>query len=127
MFGASYVSQFLKKKKRGESKDEVSCGREDAKPCGEERGEVRAGGDVKEGKTSSATTGEKNKVLDAKEAAKRKKEFEENRKKAPAMKNMTKKQKEAASEMRPSRQDINVPKASAKPAPQPKKTKKITF
>lgn len=93
MFGASYVSQFLKKKKKKD--DEVTCGREDAKPCGEGRGEVRAGGDVEEGKTSSATTGEKNKVLTAKQAAKRKEEFEENRKKAPAMKNLTKNQQKS--------------------------------
>lgn len=53
--------------------------------------------------------------------------FEKARAKAPAMRNMTKKQTQTANEMRPSRQDIAVPKASAKPAPQPKKTKKITF
>ncbi len=74
----------------------------------------------------SATTGEKNKVLTKKQAEKRAVKFEKARAKAPAMKNMTKKQKQAQSEMRPSRQDV-APKASAKPAAQPKKTKKITF
>jgi len=106
MFGASYVSQFLKRKKEKEakekaSKEEVDCGRDDAKPCGEGRGEVRAGGDVKEGKTSSATTGEKNEVMSLKQKEKRAKEFEENRKKAPAMKNLTKKQKEEMERMGP--------------------------
>jgi len=83
MNGVSYVSQFLKKrKKKGEgSKDEVTCGRDDDKACGEERGEVRQGGDVKEGKTSSSSKGEKNVVLTQKQAAKRKKEFEEFREK----------------------------------------------
>ena len=83
MFGASYVSQFLKKrKKKGEgSKDEVTCGRDDDKACGAERGEVRQGGDIKEGKTSSGSKGEKNVVLTEKQAAKRKKEFEEFREK----------------------------------------------
>jgi hypothetical protein len=78
-------------------------------------------------KTSSSTSGEKNKVMSKRQADRRAVKFEKARAKAPAMKNMTKKQKEAASEMRPSRQDIAVPKASAKPAPQSKKTKKITF
>jgi len=83
MNGISYVSQFLKKrKKKGEgSKDEVTCGRDGDKACGEERGEVRQGGDVKEGKTSSGSSGEKNEVLTQKQAAKRKKEFEEFREK----------------------------------------------
>lgn len=74
----------------------------------------------------SATTGEKNKVLTKRQAEKRAVKFEKARAKAPAMKNMTKKQKQAQSEMRPSRQDM-APKASAKQAAQPKKTKKITF
>jgi hypothetical protein len=103
MFGASYASQFLKKKKKD---DEVTCGRDDAKPCGEGRGEVRAGGDVEEGKKSSGTGGEKNKVLDPKEAAKRKKKMEEDRKNAPAMKNLTKNQQKALEETRPSRVDV---------------------
>jgi hypothetical protein len=101
MYGASYVSQFLKKKKEKAAKEEVSCGRDDAKPCGEERGEVRAGGDVKEGNTSSSTGGEKNVVLTKKQADKRAKEFEENRKKAPAMKNLTKNQREELEKMGP--------------------------
>jgi hypothetical protein len=90
MFGASYVSQFLKKKKKEKAaKEEVSCGRDDAKPCGEGRGEVRAGGDVPEGKTSSSTGGEKNKVMSVKQKEKREKEFAENRAKAfvPSTKN----------------------------------------
>lgn len=78
-------------------------------------------------KTSSSTGGEKNKVLNKRQMARRDDQFAKARAKAPAMKNMTKKQKEAANEMRPSRQDFTAPKASAKPAPQPKKTKKITF
>lgn len=101
MFGSSYVSQFLKKRKEKAAKEEVSCGRDDAKPCGDERGEVRAGGDVPEGKTSSSTGGEKNEVMTKKQADKRAKEFEENRKKAPAMKNLTKKQKEEMERMGP--------------------------
>jgi hypothetical protein len=78
-------------------------------------------------KTSSSTSGEKNKVMSKRQADRRAVKFEKARAKAPAMKTMTKKQTQTANEMRPSRQDIAVPKASAKPAPQPKKTKKITF
>jgi len=105
MFGASYVSQFLKRKKEKEakekaSKEEVDCGRDDAKPCGEGRGEVNQG-KIGEVKTSSATTGEKNEVMSLKQKEKRAKEFEENRKKAPAMKNLTKKQKEEMERMGP--------------------------
>jgi len=98
MFGASYVSQFLKKKKKD---DEVTCGRDDAKPCGEGRGEVRAGGDVKEGKTSSATTDKKNEVLDPKEAKKWGKKIGQVKENAPAMKNLTKKQREELEKMGP--------------------------
>ena len=73
MFGASQISQFLKKKKKKdkESAETVTCSRDGGHACGEERGEVRAGGDVKEGKTSSSSKGEKNKVLTPKEAARR--------------------------------------------------------
>jgi len=79
MFGSSYVSQFLKKKKEKEKKEKkdkeaaetVTCTRDDGHACGEERGEVRAGGDVKEGKKSSGSKGEKNEVLTLKEAARR--------------------------------------------------------
>ena len=83
MNGVSYVNQFLKKrKKKGEgSKDEVTCGRDDDKACGEERGEVRQGGEIKEGKTSSGSKGEKNVVLTQKQAEKRAKKFEEFRQK----------------------------------------------
>jgi hypothetical protein len=103
MFGASYVSQFLKKKKKkdAEAAETVTCTRDGGHACGEERGEVRAGGDVKEGKTSSATGGEKNKVLTPKQAAKRKEEMEEKRKKAPAMRNLTKNQREELEKMGP--------------------------
>jgi hypothetical protein len=92
MFGASYVSQFLKKKKKN---DEVTCGRDDAKPCGDERGEVRAGGDVEEGKKSPSAGGEKNEVLDPKEAKKWGKKIGQVKKNAPAMKNLTKNQQKA--------------------------------
>jgi hypothetical protein len=68
-------------------------------------------------KTSSSTGGEKNVVLTKKQALKRADKFERNRQKAPAMKNMTKKQKEAQSEMRPSRQDYE----KAIPAPSKKR------
>lgn len=78
-------------------------------------------------KTSSSTSGERNKVLSKRQAERRAVKFEKARAKAPAMKTMTKKQRDSASEMRPSRQDFTAPKASAKPAAQPKKTKKITF
>lgn len=79
MFGSSYVSQFLKKKKKkdAEAAETVTCTRDEGgHACGEERGEVRAGGDVKEGKTSSGSKGERNVVLSEKQAAKRAKEFE---------------------------------------------------
>ena len=75
----------------------------------------------------SGSKGEANKVMSKKQADKRAVKFEKARAKAPAMNTMTKKQKQSQNEMRPSRQDMSAPKASAKPAPQPKKTKKITF
>jgi hypothetical protein len=83
MFGASYVSQFLKKKKKkdAEAAETVTCTRDGGHACGEERGEVRAGGDIKEGKKSSASKGEKNVVLTQKQAEKRAKKFEEFRQK----------------------------------------------
>lgn len=73
MFGSSYVSQFLKKKKKKdkEAAETVTCSRDGGHACGEERGEVRAGGDVKEGKKSSGSKGEKNVVLTPREAARR--------------------------------------------------------
>jgi hypothetical protein len=101
MYGASYVSQFLKKRKEKAAKEEVSCGRDDAKPCGEERGEVRAGGSVKEGKTSSSTGGEKNKVMTKKEAAKWQEEIGKVKKNAAPMKNLTKNQREELEKMGP--------------------------
>lgn len=84
MFGSSYVSQFLKKRKKkdAEAAETVTCTRDEGgHACGEERGEVRAGGDVKEGKTSSGSKGERNVVLTEKQAVKRAKEFEEFREK----------------------------------------------
>jgi hypothetical protein len=50
-------------KKGKESSETVTCTRDGGHACGEERGEVRAGGSIKEGKTSSGSRGEKNKVL----------------------------------------------------------------
>jgi hypothetical protein len=82
MYGASYVSQFLRKKKKGEaSKDEVTCGREGDTSCSAGRGEDRQGGDIKEGKTSSGSKGEANKVLTKKQAEKRAEEMEKFRQK----------------------------------------------
>jgi hypothetical protein len=138
MFGMSNGDPKKGKKGGKESAETVTCTRDSSgggHACGEERGEVRAGGSVKQGKTSSSTGGEKNVVLTKKQADKRANKFEKARAKAPAMKNLTKKQKEAQSEMRPSRQDMAAPKASAKPAPKKglfgrikqRKTQRITI
>lgn len=121
-----------KKNGGGKSNDNVEvCTEKTAKEgkCGAYAGggPSRSTGKSVAVKTSSSSEGEANKVLSKKQADKQAVKFEKARAKAPAMKNMTKKQKQAQSEMRPSRQDMAAPKASAKPAAQPKKTKKITF
>lgn len=119
-----------KKGKGGDQEVSMSCSKDGCSAYDSGGGGSNVGtASYKGGGSSggSATTGEKNVVLSKRQAEKRAVKFEKARAKAPAMKNMTKKQKQSASEMRPSRQDIAAPKASAKPAAQPKKTKKITF
>jgi hypothetical protein len=116
-----------KKNKSGEQEVSMSCSKDGCSAYDSGGGGSDVGSKSYTVKTSSSTSGEKNKVMSKRQADRRAVKFEKARAKAPAMKNMTKKQKEAASEMRPSRQDITAPKASAKPVAQPKKTKKITF
>lgn len=128
-FGMSNVGPKRPKKNKDQGQDmscsEHGCAAYNSGGGGSDAGTVSyKGGSASAG---SGTGGEANKVLTKKQADKRAVKFEKARAKAPAMKNMTKKQKESQNEMRPSRQDMAVPKASSKPAPQPKKTKKITF
>ena len=60
-----------------QSKETVTCTKEKSgRACGAERGEVRAGGSVKEGKKSSGTGGERNKVMTRKQQIRRSKEME---------------------------------------------------
>jgi hypothetical protein len=128
-FGMSNVGPKRPKKNKDQGQDmscsEHGCAAYDSGGGGSNVGTASYKGGSSSG--GSATTGEKNVVLTKRQAEKRAVKFEKARAKAPAMKNMTKKQKQSASEMRPSRQDMSAPKASSKPAPQPKKTKKITF
>lgn len=70
----------------------------------------------------SSTGGERNKVLTKKQAEKRDTKFEKARAKAPAMKNLTKKQKEAQNFVGPPTPSYVTQKKS-KPASQPKKLK----
>jgi hypothetical protein len=116
-----------KKGKSGEQEVSMNCSKDGCSAYDSGGGGSDVGSKSYTVKTSSSTGGEKNKVLNKRQMARREDQFAKARAKAPAMKNMTKKQKEAANEMRPSRQDMSSPKASAKPAAQPKKTKKITF
>ena len=112
MSGSSYVRQFLNKEKR-KPKEKAESDQDVNMNCSADHGcsAFDSGGGVsnagsssyKEGSTSSGTGGEKNEVLTKKQAEKRAKEFEKNRQKAPAMKNLTKNQKEALEETRPSR------------------------
>lgn len=84
MFGASYVSQFLKKKKKKDAKDQevgMSCSEKGCAAYDSGGGGSNTGSKSYTVKTSSATTGEKNKVLTPKQAAKRKEEMEEFRRK----------------------------------------------
>lgn len=116
-----------KKKKKDQEGEGMSCSEHGCSAYNAGGGKSNTGSSKYNVKTSSGSKGESNKVLSKKQAEKRTVKFEKARAKAPAMKNMTKKQKQSQNEMRPSRQDMAVPKASAKPAAQPKKTKKITF
>jgi hypothetical protein len=84
MFGASYVSQYLKKKKKKDAKDQevsMSCSKDGCAAYDTGGGGSGAGSKGYTVKTSSASTGEKNKVLTPKQVAKRKEEMEEFRRK----------------------------------------------
>ena len=124
-----------KKNGGGKSDDSVEvCTAETAKEgkCGAFAGGGPSMGNVQKSnykKPSSTSRGGKNVVLKpgSRKAERHARSLAKVRENAPAMKNMTKKQKQSANEMRPSRQDMSAPKASARPAAQPKKTKKITF
>ena len=104
MYGASYVSQFLKKKKKKEEKEEgMSCSEHGCAAYNSGGGGSDAGTvSYKEGGSgNSGSKGAANVVLTKKQADKRAEEFEKNRKKAPAMKTMTKNQQKAQSAMGP--------------------------
>lgn len=104
-----------KKGKSGDQEVSMNCSKDGCSAYDSGGGGSNVGTASYKGGSSSggsATTGEKNVVLSKRQAERRAVKFEKARAKAPAMRNMTKKQKEAASEMRPSRQDI-APRASA--------------
>ena len=82
MFGASYVSQFLKKKKKKDQEVSMSCSEHGCAAYESGGGGSDAGSSRYKQKDSSGPKGEKSKVLSKKEADKRAKEFEENRTKA---------------------------------------------
>jgi len=130
-FGMSSGPKRPKKNKNKDQGQDMSCSEHGCAAFDSGGGGSNAGSKGYVSKTSSSTSsrGGKNVVLKpgsfkAKRHARKLAKVREN---APAMNNLTRKQKEDQNEMRPSRQDFTAPKASAKPAAQPKKTKKITF
>jgi hypothetical protein len=76
MFGTSYVSQYLKKKKKKEQEVSMSCSHEGCAAYQSGGGESDAGSKSYATKSVKGAKGEGNVVLTAKEAEKRKKEME---------------------------------------------------
>lgn len=75
MFGASYVSQFLKKKKKKDQEVSMSCSHEGCAAYQSGGGGSDAGSKSYDVKTSSGSKGEANKVLTKKQADKRAEEM----------------------------------------------------
>ena len=84
MYGASYVSQFLKKKKKKDEKDQevsMSCSEHGCAAYDSGGGGSNTGLSSYASKTSSGSKGESNKVLTKKQAEKRAEEMEKFRQK----------------------------------------------
>lgn len=76
MFGASYVSQFLKKKKKKDQEVSMSCSEKGCAAYDTGGGGSGAGSNSYAVKTSSGTGGVSNKVLTPKQAEKRAEKME---------------------------------------------------
>ena len=124
MFGMSNGGPKRPKKGKDQGQDmscsEHGCAAYDSGGGGSDVGKVSYKGGGASG--GSATTGEKNKVLTKKQADKRANKFEKARQKAPAMKNLTKKQKEAQNFVGPPTPSYVTDKKT-KPKAEPKKSK----
>jgi hypothetical protein len=83
MYGMSGVQQFLKKKKKKDSDEAVKadCGKADGEECGATLGGNETVRKAPEKKKNPYAKGEKNEVLTKEQAAKRKEEMEEFRRK----------------------------------------------